>query len=180
MSPEQLYLLNQFIQKYFTKDNLTLVTAVFGALSSIITWIINYRRSRKNITIQVNKICHFGNAIVAHVTIQNESRLPISINDVSAKIKGKLYNGFHVPQCTINISTITENNVTASRECCTMSFPINLGSLSGVSGYLFFDTSKEVSETLSTHLTFRVSTNRGNSIEMKSALAEWVNWQTML
>lgn len=179
MSPEDNNLLLQTVQKYLTRDNITLAIAIFGALGNIANWIVNYCRSRRNITIQINRICHFGNTIVAYVTIQNESRLPISINNISAKIDGNLYNGFHVPQRTIKITRQTGDTITATREHSSMSFPLNLGCLSGVSGYLCFDFSKEACEILSTLLTFQVSTNRGKPFETKSLLAEWTDWEKM-
>ena len=60
-----------------------------------------------------------------------------------------------------------------------MTFPVNLGPLAGFSGYIFFDISKEASEMLSTPLTVRVSTNRGNSFEKKLPLTEWSDWENM-
>lgn len=170
----------QFIQKYLTRENITLAIALFGALGNIINWIMNYYSFQRKITIHINKISHFGNAVVAYVTIQNKSRLPISINDISLKTNGKIYTGFHIPQLTLKIKRRTGDTITAEREYSCMTFPVNLGSLSGVSGYLFLDTSKEDSETLSTLLTFEVSTNRGNSFETKSLLAEWTDWEKML
>lgn len=169
----------EYIKQFLTRENITLIIAVFGAFGTIVTWISNYCHARKNIDIQIIKIAHMENALMAYITIQNKSRLPISINCISAQIDGHSYSGFAVPPYTLNFKTYSADKITGTREYQSIPFPINLGSLSGTSGYIFFDTPKCDVESLSTPLTVLVSTNRGNLMKMKLPWAEWTDWYKM-
>ena len=62
----------------------------------------------------------------------------------------------------------------------TIPFPINLGSLTGTSGYIEFDISPEVLKLFSTPLTVQVSTNRGKAIEKKLHFENLVDLVDML
>lgn len=169
----------EYIKQFLTRENITLIIAVFGALGTIATWISNYFHTRKNIEIQIIKISHMEKSLLAYITIQNKSRLPISINCISTQINGHSYSGFTVPPYTLNVQKESENKITSIREYSPIPFPINLGSLSGTSGYIFFDIPKCDVESLSTPLTVLVSTNRGDVMKMKLPWAEWTYWPKM-
>lgn len=167
------------ILKYLTRENITLCIAIFGAMGTCLGWIIGFFRSRKNISMQIIKICELNNTVIAYMTFQNHSRLPISINNLNLIIDKNSYAGFNGPPHAITIERTQNNGVIATKEYMTISFPINLPSLSGTSGYVFFDISKKASENLSTPLTFEVSTNRGNPVQMKLSLEKWIDWEKM-
>lgn len=167
------------ILKYLTRENITLCIAIFGAVGTCLNWIIEFFRSRKNISIQIIKICKLNNSVIAYMTFQNHSRLPISINNLNLIIDKNSYAGFNGHPHSITIEKTKSNDTLITREYVTISFPINLPSLSGTAGYVFFDISRKVSENLSTPLTFEVSTNRGNPIQMKLSLEDWIDWEKM-
>lgn len=171
--------IQQFLLSFFTKENITLIIAVFGALGTIVNWILNFYHTRKNIDIKIIKISHMNHSLLTFITIQNKSRLPISINCITAQIEGHSYSGFAVPPYNLKIKETTENGITGIKEYQSIPFPINLGSLSGTSGYIFFDTLKYDAGSLSTPLTVLVSTNRGNVMKMKLPWAEWTDWKIM-
>ncbi|MDE7046804.1 MAG: hypothetical protein K2P25_02280 [Lachnospiraceae bacterium] len=168
-----------FFSTYITRENITLAIAVFGALGTIASWISNFYHTRKNIGIQIIKISRIKNSLIAYVSFQNKSQLPISINSISIQVDGKSYSGCAIPPHTIKITKQTGNAITGTREYQSIPFPVNLGSLSGASGYIFFDTSKSVVEALSSPLTVLVSTNRGKSMKMKLPWTEWTDWDKM-
>lgn len=174
--------MQNFISKiipYCTRENITLAIAILGAFGTISNWITSFLHSRRNVSIQIIKMCKTYNSVIAYISIQNNSRIPISINDISLKYNRQFYSGFNVPQHTLKVERKSGDSITAVQEYLTMTFPINLGSLSGASGYIFFGISKEVSESLSTPLIFRVSSNRGNPFEMKLESSEWGDWDKM-
>ncbi len=166
-------------QTIFNRDNITLAIALFGALGTALSGILSFFRSRKKISIQIIKICRLEEFMIAYIAMQNKSRLPISINDISIIINKKKYTGNDIPPRTLRYVT-DSHNTPVSREHTTIQFPVNLGPLSGASGYICFDVSANVSQMLSTPLIFEVSTNRGNSVRKKLELSEWTEWYSML
>lgn len=77
------------LQSLFTRENITLAIALFGAFGTALNGILGFIRSRKKISIQIIKICRLNKFIVAYIVILNHSRLPISINDISIIINQK-------------------------------------------------------------------------------------------
>lgn len=168
-----------FMSQYLTRENITLALALFGAIGTALDWALKIIHSRKNISMQIIKNFQVKDFIVIFLAMQNNSYLPISINDISLIVNGTKYTGFSVPPHTLRYKDDTLD-IPVDREHTTIPFPVNLGALAGASGYIRFDVSEEVFETLSTPLTFQVSTNRGSSIQMKLESAEWVCWKSML
>lgn len=165
---------------FLSRDNITLAIAVLGAVISLCNSASGFLHSRQNFRIHIIKITHVGEFLVAYLCLENKSRLPISITSLSTIIGGKKYSGFSIPPHTFK-SVFYENDVRVSyRECQTMIFPINLGSLSGASGYISFDISEEACKSLSKHLNIVVSTNRGRLKKMKLRLPEWTPWKDIL
>lgn len=166
-------------QSIFTRENITLAIALFGAIGTALSGILNFFHSRKRISIQIIKICRLKDFIIAYIAIQNKSRLPISINDISLIINKEKYTGNSVPPHSLRHTNST-TDIPTDREHFTMQFPVNLGALAGASGYIRLDVPEEVSQTLSTHLIFQVATNRGSSIRKKLEREQWIDWQSML
>ncbi len=177
LSKNEISIVTNSIHKYLTKDNITLAIALLGAFGNIGTWIFNYLHSRRNISIQIIKICRIPNALIAYSIIQNHSRNPISINDISIKTPEHLYTSNNVPQIPFQRGY---DHCSITRKYISMPFPVNLGSLSGASGYIYFEIPSDVSENLSAPLTVQISTNRGNSFQMKLVFDTWTPWDEML
>lgn len=168
------------LSKYLTRDNLTLALAIFGSAGTFISGFTSYLRSRKSFQIKIERICKFGNSIVAYITILNKSHFPISISDISLKFDKNLYPGCHIPLRHITTSVTKDGNCISSHDCVSMPFPVNIGGLSGSSGYLIFDIPEALQENLKTPLTFQVSSNRGRPIQMQLTFSEWAKWSHML
>lgn len=168
-----------FLQTVFTRDNITLAIALFGALGTAISGISNFIHSRKRFSLQIIKMFHSEEFMVAYIAIQNESRLPISVNDISIIIGKEEYTGNSVPPRSLRLIDPT-TDIPTDREHFTIQFPLNLGALAGASGYICLDVPEEVSQKLPTHLIFRVATNRGNSVRKKLERGKWTDWQSML
>lgn len=166
-------------QTIFNRDNITLAIALFGALGTVISGILNFIHSRKRFSLQIVKICYLKEYIVVYIAIQNKSRLPISINDISLIIGKEKYTGNSIPPHSLRYIDPT-TDIPTDREHFTIQFPLNLGALAGASGYMRLDVPEEVSQKLPTHLIFQVATNRGNSVQKKLERGKWTDWQSMI
>lgn len=169
----------KFLNAILTRDNITLAIALFGAFGTAVNLFSSFMHSRKKISIQIIKICRLKEFMIVYISIQNESRLPISINDISLIIDKKKYTGNSVPPHSLRYTDLA-TDIPAVREHFTIQFPLNLGALAGASGYIRPDVPEDISRTLSTPLTFQVATNRGNSIQKLLALDKWTDWPSML
>ncbi len=161
--------------KLFTRENITLAIAIFGALGTLLTWFFNFIHSRKNIDLRIIKISKFENQLTMYLSIQNKSRIPISINSISL-----LSDGVYYPCDIISHPAFTVSYQNNCTDIFTIPFPVNLGSLTGTSGYIEFDISSKVLKPLSTPLTVQVSTNRGKAIEKKLHFEDLVDLVDML
>ena len=160
--------------KYLTKENITLAIALFGAIGTIFTWILNAIHNHKNLDLKIVQISRTEKQLTMYLSILNKSQLPISISGIAI-----LLNNVYYPCDVISHSAYTIHYSNKDTDICTLPFPITLGSLSGTSGYIEFDISSNASKFFSNPLTVQVSTNRGKAIEMKLNFEDLVDWDDM-
>lgn len=165
--------------KYLTRDNITLVLSLIGSVGTITTWIVSYVKSRKNISIQIIKLTKPKNYLIIYAMLNNRSRLPITVESLSVIICDKKYTCSLLPKKVFETSTKTGNIVKDHKEYYTLPFPINIPSLSGMSGYFLFDLPEEASQKLSTPLTMLIHSNRGKALEKKLSFEHEANWEEM-
>lgn len=170
--------LNQF-SKFLTRDNITLALSIFGSVGTLTSAILSFIRSRKRISITIPKLYHNNSSMWLYVIIENNSRLPISINSVSACFSDKLFHSSQIPQKILEVTQQTGNIVTDKKEYFSIKFPISLPALSGTSGYLYFEVPATFLESPSTQLCFQVGTNRGVIKKTKLAYTPATNLEEM-
>lgn len=149
------------METLFTRENITLAIALFGAIGTIATWIVTAFHSRKKVTFRIVKIYPIKKTLTLYLSIQNRSRLPISIDSMSIVIENVSYHCQVPPHVIFTVTHRSGQTITDKKDYISINFPINLSSLGGASGYIEFDIPQEVSKKLSTPLILEVSTNRG-------------------
>lgn len=152
--------LNQFTN-FFNRDNITLALSIFGSAGTLISAILSFIRSRKRISITVPKLYRNDSSIWLYVLIENNSRLPISVNSISMRFNDELFYASQISQKILEVTQRTGNTITDKKEYFSIQFPISLPALSGTSGYLYFEIPATFFENSSTQLCFQVGTNRG-------------------
>lgn len=151
----------------FTKENITFILAVIGSLGTIISTVNAFIRNHKSISFKISKLYSYGNSILLYVIIENQSRLPISINGISLINSENLIFTPEISKKVIEITTKEHNEITNKKEFFTIKFPVFIPELGCVGGYLYFDIPQELSQNLPTQLSFQVHTNRGVIKKMK-------------
>ena len=152
-----------------TQDNITFAIALFGALGTLFTWLVNCLHSRVKLDIHIVKLYCCDSKLVAYISIQNQSKLPVSIENISFSVDGITYGNYPVPKKIFTITSRSGKEITGREFIYSMPFPINLASLAGTSGYVYFEFPKGSLKNLATPLTVRVSTNRNKVVQKKLA-----------
>lgn len=152
--------------QYITKENITLAIALIGAIGTIASWVYSFVSNRKRLSFKIVSSYYKNNSIVAFVMIENKSRLPVSINAISLLTNEDVIICGQIPTKILEITNRSGQEVTDRRKIYTMQFPISLASLSGASGYVYFDL-KNQEINAEEDLSFKIGTNRGEPIVFK-------------
>lgn len=154
----------------FSKENITFILATIGSVGTIYTLISKVFLNRVKIELSVAEYIPAKDSVVLYMMFINKSHLPISITDV------RLWNYLTVYSCekTPHIVRIDTNKATETiiykEAIYTIPFPINLPSLSGTSGYLYFLIPQENFQCASKSLTVELSTNRHKKLQRTLSL----------
>lgn len=154
----------------FSKENITFILATIGSVGTIYTLISKVFLNRVKIELSVAEYIPAKDSVVLYMMFINKSHLPISITDV------RLWNYLTVYSCekTPHIVRIDTNKTTETiiykEAIYTIPFPINLPSLSGTSGYLYFLIPQENFQCASKCLTVELSTNRHKKLQKTLSL----------
>lgn len=154
----------------FTMDNITLALSIFGSVGTVLTWVVGFFKNRKRFTIEINGyfVSHLG--LLLHIQFVNKSAVPLAINEIAALINGNEYICEKIPQEVLEVSKKRGSTITSHREYFSMDFPINLASLCGTSGYLYFSSEQEKFPDVSNEITLIIRTNRGLAVRRKLSL----------
>lgn len=155
-----LEIITEFIHIYITKENITFILATIGSLGTICTIISKIFLNRVKLELSIVEYIPAKESVVLYMMFNNKSHLPISITNV------KLWNYSTIYECVksphiIRVDTRTSKNTIIYKEAIyNIPFPINLPSLSGTSGYLYFQIPQGNFQCDSKSLTVEVNTNR--------------------
>ena len=131
---------SEYIEKLlslFTRDNITLILAIFGSLGTLISWIFSYISNRRNLDIHVVGYRQdTPHALLLYVSFINNSRLPISISDISIKINGIISSCQKIPITALEEEISRKGNAISHYDHKTIGFPISIPGLNGTSGYV--------------------------------------------
>ncbi len=140
-------------------DKLTFVLALIGSLGTAYSIIMTFYWHRVSIECNIIEYCPSKDALIAYMFFTNHSRLPISITNICLWNNDVLYNCVHTPEIVQFVSR-TSGKQTYQEAILSSPLPINLPSLSGTSGYVYFLFPQENFEVSSKSLTVELSTNR--------------------
>lgn len=155
----------------FTRDNITFVLSVVGSFGTAYTIFHNFVINRKNLNVRI--IGHRyadEKSLLLYVAFENKSRLPISITGISVMVNSIWYSRFEPSIVVLEETTRTGKTVTSHHEFQNLPLPINLPSLGGTSGYVYFETPEANFQLDTTQLKFLINSNRGKVIEKKLSL----------
>lgn len=146
--------------EYLTKENITFILALFGSFGTLCVFISTLLQNSVNLDISIVEYSADNKTAILYMMLDNRSHLPISITNISIWNHAVLYSCLPTPEIVkFNIRHCNKEEV--FREAVkTIPLPINLPSLSGTSGYLYFVIPQENFEIDSKSLTVEVSTNR--------------------
>ncbi len=164
----------EVIQKYVTKENITFTLATIGSLGTLYTLISKILLNRVKVECSITEYVPSEDSAILYMMFINKSHLPVSIVDV------KLWNHLSVYSCEksphiVRIDTRestrkAEKTVIYKEAIYTVQFPINLPSLSGSSGYLYFQIPKGNFQCDSKSLTVELNTNRNQKFQTTLSL----------
>ena len=138
----------------------TFVLALIGSLGTAYSVIMTFYWHRISIDCNIVEYCPSKDALIVYMSFTNHSRLPISITDICVWNDCVLYSCAHTPEIVKTVSRTLNNGQTYQKAIHSASLPINLPSLSGTSGYVYFLFPQGNFEVSSKSLTVELSTNR--------------------
>ena len=145
---------------FLSRENITLSIALFGAIGTLATWIYAAFTKRRRIDVTLIHIFEPDSNLVVFASFTNRSHLPISITAISLVLGDVSFPCPTDPHLVFRY----ESSLHPHENSCsyTLNLPLNLGSLSGVSGFLSFDIPPEFLKRISSPLILKVSTSRGS------------------
>lgn len=151
---------------FFTKGNITLLLAILGSIGSVSSWIYTFYKNRKNINMTIIGYKYSDSkSLLLYAMFENKSRLPIAITGICVEINNIYHSCTEIPIIALEETIRQGGNIISHQEYKSMPLPISLDCLGATSGYVYFEFPEEVFQTDSTHLSFRLTTNRGKAFE---------------
>lgn len=152
-----------FIKMFFTRENITFILALIGSFGTCSTLVAQ----RKKISLSIQSYSYKNGSLLAYISFNNLSRLPISILNVSIVLNEVCYPCVYIPIKVCETIRRSGKEIINYKEEYSIQFPISLSSLAGSSGYLYFDKLPENYPDAPTTVTVEVSTNRGKAKRMR-------------
>lgn len=156
----------------FTRDNITLILAIWGALGSFASWVYTFASQRKNISVRIieNDITE---ACLFYILFENKSRLPIAITNISLLVDSKEVYCEPISTLAFEYTRRSKGEVVERIQRYTLALPITLSSLGATSGYVYFDTAPDEQLLSSRSATLKIYTNRGKAFQKKLELSDY-------
>lgn len=160
-------------------DWLTFAIAVAGFILSATIWAKELVSQRKNLSGRILDITVYNNFVVLRILFENRSRLPIAITQIELVINGQRFACSQTPKLVFERMERTNGKVTESTKEFSVRLPIQIAELGANESLVFFGHLPATPQDDATHLTLRLSTNRGKPIEMRFELpAGWADRKT--
>lgn len=161
--------MHEFFHSLFSRENITLILSILGALGSVSAWIYTFVKSRKRFDVKINGYNRDPHHVLLHIQFTNNSTLPLSITDISIYCN-KEYHAKRIPEKVLEKTLRVGKEVRSHNEFYSISFPINLPSLAGEAGYVLFSSLEETFPQLSNDVTLIIRTNRGREVRRTLSL----------
>lgn len=150
-----------------TRIRLLAFVSVAAFVMSGLTWISTFVHQRKRLSVFLLEYFQEPTRLNLMLSIENKSRLPISISRISILLDGKEYLCSYRSIKVLEFAATEKGVRKVTESHFSLPFPIPIFSLGAVGGYLTFPDFPRISENPPTPLTLRVYTNRGRPKRMK-------------
>lgn len=151
------------LKSVFTKDNVTFVLALMGAIGSFYTFIMQ----RKKIRITIQKFGYKEGTLLMYLSYVNLSHLSVAITNVNLVYEGVSYSCTFEPTLAQTYTHKIGKEVLTRRDDFTIALPLNLSALAGSSGYIYFGYLPGNFPEHPDTIELEVGTNRGRAMKMK-------------
>ena len=156
-------LLSTQTQSLITRDNITLLLSVIGALGTCITLISSFLHKRKNLKIHITDAEYNKNQnqMLLTLAFENRSQLPIAITSVRIFLNGHELSAAKYPICVSQYTHRHGSEVVDRKFLYNLNFPITIQQLGAFAGKMLLEFSPKELENPSTPLTLQVHSTRG-------------------
>ena len=156
----------EILKTLFTKENITFILSLIGSASAFFT----FWNSRKRLK------CHISDAgynaerkiLVLSLILENRSRIPISVTNISISINGSEKTFEPYPRYVSQYYHFHGRELVDQKFLYNAVFPIALSQLGAASAYLLLALSQEEFEKLPTQMNLIIRSTRG--LEQKKQL----------
>ncbi len=160
----------EFMNKLFTRENVTFALSLFGSAGAFYTFVSKMILNRVKIEVSIIEYVPASDSVILYMMFVNKSHLPITITDVNIWNDSIVYSCSKSPKI-VRIDTNGSKITGMHKETIyTLPIPANLPSLSGTSGYLFFQIPQGNFRCDSKSLTVEISTNRHRKFQKTLSL----------
>lgn len=156
-------LLSTQTQSLITRDNITLLLSIVGALGTCITLISSFLHKRKNLKIHISdaEYKESQNQMLLTLTFENRSQLPIAITSVHIFLNGHELSAAEYPICVGQYTHRHGSEVVDRKFLYNLNFPITVQQLGAFAGKMLLEFSPKELENPSIPLTLQVYSTRG-------------------
>lgn len=166
----------EFIHEYVTKENITFLLGLFGSAGTFYTFVSKFFLNHVKVECSIAEYVPAKDSVILYMMFINKSHLSVSITDVKIWNRSSAYSCEKAPHIVRidarNSINKAEKTVIYKEAIYAAQFPINLPSLSGSSGYLYFQIPQENFQCDSKSLTVELNTNRNQKYQMTLLLPE--------
>lgn len=148
---------------FSTKDAITLILAIIGAVGTFTNYFFSYLAKRKNLKITVARIALKIpiNTLVVSLCFENKSQLPISITSISFLVDEIETMPCKYPELVEEHYVERKGVLVNSKFLYNLNLPLDIQQLGAASGHILLDISQEKLQNLSTPLIVQVHSTRG-------------------
>ncbi len=148
------------MQYLFTKENVTLFLSIASSIGALTSWFFTIYINKKRLIIKPIKSgyhCMF----YIQLSLENRSRLPITITNVSLQLDKKLYKSFDNYFCVNEYTHRCGHDILDKKFDYNFRPPITTPALSAFAGFIVFELPKEVFESSPTPRYLLIESTRG-------------------
>lgn len=171
MSGEDLTLLQRFLSA-IAKCDIKTVATIGSFFMSIVALFRTISAERVHLCFSVLLFRSKGSTAYMILMIENCSRLPACISQISLDLDGEIVNCVPFAKEVITGTKKVAGKLTERPPKCSAPLPIQLFGLSSTSCIVLFEGIPAEIPRTATHLNFVISTNRGKKVRKKLQLPE--------
>lgn len=153
------------MKQLFTRENITLVIALFGAVGTIINALITFFHQRLNLRFELTNLSVIARTFHTYAIITNYSRLPISISSISVRIEDRWFPCSFIPVKMSEHNVKINGQTLPPVETYSTPMPIEIGPLGSFGGLFVFDSFPKDLQLPTIPDSFLIATNRGKVIQ---------------